>query len=114
MFSFDPTDTQVDNTIETSAIVPNFLERYNAAIHLEGEAGDFEWARVASTNIPVKAPGMDDTTIMLVMEFDKKVSEQIITILLLTLLLSWFFRVCLSRWLITATGMVMVPSMVSK
>ena len=75
MFSFDPTDTQVDNTIETSAIVPNFLERYNAAIHLEGEAGDFEWARVASTNIPVKAPGMDDTTIMLVMEFDKKVSE---------------------------------------
>ena len=70
---FEPIDIQVDNTIETSVTISNFVERYHAAQH-EGIDKNSE-ATIRSENISVKSAGKDDTTISIIVEFCQEVSK---------------------------------------
>ena len=70
---FEPVDIQVDNTIETSVTISNFVERYHAAQH-EGIDKNSE-ATIRSENISVKSARKDDTTISIIVEFCQEVSK---------------------------------------
>ena len=80
---YEPVDIQVDNTIETSVTITNFLERYYAAKHeglerprhINFNVNVESW--VASDKIVVKSVGKDDTAVGIAVVFDKEVSKQI-------------------------------------